>query len=125
MNVMREEFGSLDEKGVWILVPVPPAHKAIRNKWVYDIKHDAKGKFMRRKAQLVAKKFSQKAWVDYFEVFAPVCRYSTARLIISVSKYYGWNRVQLDVQNQFLNAPLDEETYVEQQPEEFIFRGKE
>lgn len=68
----------------------------------------------RYKERLVAKGFSKKEDVDYFDFFPPVCRYSTVRFLFSISVQYGWNRVQRDVKTAFLNASLDEEIYVTQ-----------
>ena len=123
-RAMSEEFEALNTKCVWSLVPLPAHRKPIKTRWVYDVKYGSDEKVMRRKARLVAKGFSQKVGVDYFEVFAPVCRYTTARFVIALSAYHRWIRVQLDVKTAFLNAALDEEIYVEQ-PQGFEVVGKE
>lgn len=124
ISAMEDEIKSLTEKEVWTLVTLPKERKAVRTKWVFDIKFDGENKPTRYKARLVAKGFSQKAGVDYFEIFSPVCRYSTARFVIALSLHYGWNRVQLDVKTAFLNARLDEEIYVTQ-PEGYVKDGQE
>lgn len=124
MRSMSEEFQALKDKKVWSLVPLPNNRKAIGTRWVYDVKYGADEKVMRRRARIVAKGFSQKAGVDYFDVFSPVCRYTTARFLIAISAFYGWKRIQLDVKTAFLNADLQEEIYVEQ-PQGFTVSGRE
>ena len=48
-------------------------------------KKNAKGDMERCKARLVAKGYSQRQGIDYDEVFAPVARLETIRLIISLA----------------------------------------
>ena len=56
--------------------------------------------------------------IDYDEVFAPVARMSTLRLLISLAAHHNWKLYQLDVKSAFLNGVLEEEVYIEQ-PEGF------
>jgi len=53
-------------------------------KWVYKAKKNVKGEIERYKARLVTKGYSQKAMIDYDEVFSPVARLETIRLIVSL-----------------------------------------
>ena len=48
-------------------------------------KKNAKGEVKRYKARLVAKGYSQRAGINYDEIFAPVARLETVRLIISLA----------------------------------------
>ena len=54
-------------------------------KWIYKIKKNERGVVEKYKAHLVAKGFSQQHGVDYDEVFAPVARLETIRLIIALA----------------------------------------
>lgn len=55
---MEVEYKQLVEMGTGVLVPCPPAnHKVIGGRWVLTgltTKHDADGKFAKRKARWVA-----------------------------------------------------------------------
>jgi hypothetical protein len=72
----------------------------------------------------VAKGFLQKQGIDYTEVFAPVARLETVRLVIAIANHLKWDFVQLDVKSAFLNGKLEEEVYVEQ-PQGSTVNGKE
>nr|GEY18901.1 ribonuclease H-like domain, reverse transcriptase, RNA-dependent DNA polymerase [Tanacetum cinerariifolium] len=91
-------------------------------KWVFKTKRDAKGKIIKYKARLVAKGYVQEPGIDFDEVFAPVARIETVRLILALAAYRGWQVHHLDVKSAFLHGDLKEEVYVIQ-PEGFIQQG--
>ena len=62
--------------------------------------------------------------MDYEEVFAPVARLDTVRMLLALAANYGWKVHQMDVKSAFLNGYLEEDVYV-QQPEGFIMPGEE
>ena len=55
-----------------------------------------------------------RAGIDYNEVFAPVARLETIRLIISLTAQNKWKIHQMDVKSAFLNGVLEEEIYIKQ-----------
>ena len=82
---MDEEIKAIKKNDTWKLASLPKGHKAIGVKWVYKVKKNAKGVVERYKARLVAKGYIQRAGIDYEEVFAPLARLETVRLIISLA----------------------------------------
>ncbi|KAG8503572.1 hypothetical protein CXB51_001539 [Gossypium anomalum] len=76
------------------------------------------------KVRLVAKGFTQKQGIDYFDTYAPVARIVTIRLLISLTSLYNLVVHQMDVKTAFLNGELEEEMYMEQ-PEGFVVLGQE
>ena len=62
---------------------MPIGKKALHNKWVYKIKkkHDSSKRY---KARLVVKGFQQKKGIDYLEIFSPVVKISTIRLVLGM-----------------------------------------
>ncbi|CAO2836221.1 unnamed protein product [Amaranthus hypochondriacus] len=123
-SAMKEEIRSIEKNDTWELATLPKGHKAIGVKWVYKIKRGADGSIDRYKARLVAKGYKQKYGIDYDEVFAPVARLDTVRMMISLAAHHKWKIYQLDVKSAFLNGILEEEVYVEQ-PEGFVIKGED
>ena len=79
---------------------------------------------MKDKARLVAKGYVQKQGIDFEEVFAPVARLDTVRLLLAMAANWGWQVHHLDVKTAFLDGELVEDVYVSQ-PEGFVIKGKE
>ena len=115
---MKEEFDSLLSNNTWSLVDLPNNKKPINCKWVFKKKHDANGDFIRHKARLVVKGFSQQYGIDYSETFAPVVRYTSIRFLLAIAAKYNLEIRQMDAVTAFLNGDLKEEIYM-CQPEQF------
>lgn len=121
---MEREMESIQENETWELTKLPPGQKVIGLKWVYKLKKDANGRVVKHKARLVAKGYSQEQGIDYDEVYAPVTRLETVRLLLALSAKNNWEVHHLDVKTAFLNGDLKEEVFVTQ-PEGFEKAGKE
>ena len=113
---MMEEMSSIEANHTWELVDLPAGHRPIGLKWVYKVKKDANGAVVKYKARLVAKGYVQKHGVDYDEVFAPVARLESVRLLLALAARAGWTVHHMDVKSAFLNGELEEEVYVAQPP---------
>jgi len=124
VEAMNNEIISIEKNGTWKLSKLPTGHKAIGLKWVFKLKRNADGEIVKHKARLVAKGYVQKHGVDYDEVFAPVARIDTVKLILALAANRGWKVHHLDVKTAFLNGDLEEEVYVVQ-PEGYAVKGKE
>ncbi|WVZ91493.1 hypothetical protein U9M48_037657 [Paspalum notatum var. saurae] len=123
-NAMLEEMASIEQNKTWSLVDLPAGQKAIGLKWVFKLKRDEHGNISKFKAQLVAKGYVQRQGVDYEEVFAPVARMESVRILLAVAAHRGWAVHHMDVKSAFLNGELAEEVYV-MQPPGFIAAGHE
>lgn len=121
---MEAEMNSIEENNTWELVELPEGSKVIGVKWVFKTKLNEKGAVDKHKARLVAKGFHQTHGVDFYEVFAPVARWDTIRLLLSVAAKRGWCVYQLDVKSAFLHGELKEDVYVEQ-PKGFEVENEE
>jgi transposase InsO family protein len=124
LEAMKEEIRSIEKNLTWELVELPKGKKAIGVKWVYKVKFNPKGEVVKYKARLVARGFLQRHGVDYEEVFAPVARLETVRVVVAHASMQRWKIHQLDVKSAFLNGELEEEVYVEQ-PAGFVKQGSE
>ncbi|KAG7533591.1 Reverse transcriptase RNA-dependent DNA polymerase [Arabidopsis thaliana x Arabidopsis arenosa] len=120
----NEEISSITKNRTWDLVELPVGAKPIGLKWVFKIKKNADGSINKHKARLVAKGYVQRHGIDFDEVFAPVARIETIRLIIAIAASNGWEVHHLDVKTAFLHGELKEEVYV-CQPEGYIAKGAE
>lgn len=111
---MDSEMEAIEKNDTWFLTYLPAGAKRISVKWVYKTKLDENGKVDKYKARLVAKGYTHQHGVDYTEVFAPVARMDTVRLIIALAAQKGWTIYQLDVKSAFLHGELTEDVFVDQ-----------
>ena len=114
-----EELNALKRRDVYELVDRPKHKRVVKNRWVFDEKSDG-----RKKARLVARGFSQIEGVDYDQIFSPVVRFETVRLMLALAALEDMHLSGLDVRNAYLYGDLEEEIYMEQ-PEGFTEPGKE
>jgi len=68
----------------------------------------------RKKACLVVKGFSQHAGTDYINIYSPVVRFETIRLMLGLAALKKWHITGLNVRNTYLYGELDKEIYMEQ-----------
>src|SRR5690606_8200422 len=122
-KAVKSELASLEENDVYDIVDAPVDRKIVPSKWVFKIKHNADGTIDRYKARLVAKGFAQQPGVDFDEVFSPVVRYDSLRLLLGLAAVNGWKPRQLDIKTAFLYGKLKEEVYM-QLPEGSRVAGK-
>ncbi|KAL9273856.1 Retrovirus-related Pol polyprotein from transposon TNT 1-94-like protein, partial [Drosera capensis] len=121
---MQDEMKSLQENGTYELVELPKGRKALKNKWVFKLKRDGNGEFMKHKARLVVKGFRQKQGIDFEEIFSPVVKMTSIRTVLGLVAGLDLELEQLDVKTAFLHGDLEEEIYMVQ-PEGFEVKGKE
>lgn len=88
------------------------------------MKRNEVGDIVKHKAWLVAKGYVQRHRVDYREVFAPMARMESVRLLLALAGQEGWLVHHMDVKMVFLNGSLEETVYVTQPPG-FAEPGKE
>lgn len=84
---MSEEIQSLHEMQTWILVKKPENEKPLTCRWVLCKKDNG-----RYKARLVIRSFEQKKRINYYNVFSPVARHISIRLIHSIAAPFAQHR---------------------------------
>ncbi|CAL9029558.1 unnamed protein product [Prunus brigantina] len=115
-QAMDQEIQAIEKNNTWELMKLPPGGKTIGVKWVFKMKLNEKGEVDKYKARLVAKGYCQQYGIDYAEVFAPVARLDTIRIVISLAAQKNWVIYQLDVKSAFLHGEINEEVFVDQPP---------
>lgn len=108
LKAMKDEMESMIANETWTLAVRPNNRNIVGNKWVYSIKENLNGE-TRFKARLVARGFTQQEGIDYDEIYSPVARMDTVRLLLALAAKFTWNIRQFDVSTAFLNAPIDRE----------------
>lgn len=115
IQAMDEEVDSLHINQTWDLVKLPKGKKAIQNKWVYRVKVEHGG-LTTYKARFVVKGFQQKTGIDFTDIFSPMVKLPTIRVVLSIVAAKDLHLEQLDVKTTFLQGDLEEDLYM-QQPE--------
>jgi hypothetical protein len=118
-QAMIDEYNSLRSNGTFSLVPCLRGRKPIATRWLYKVKHRADGSIERYKARWVAKGFTQRHGIDYFNTFAPVCRTEGLRMLIALAVAEDFEIHAIDIDTAFLHARLEDDTLVTQ-PEGFV-----
>jgi hypothetical protein len=115
-KAMDDEINSIEKNDTWDLCDLPKGHKTIGVKWVFKTKLNKNGEVDKYKARLVAKGYKQQCGVDYTEVFSPVARHDSIRLVIALAAQNSWPIFQLDVKSAFLHGYLEEQVFIDQPP---------
>ncbi|UYV75644.1 hypothetical protein LAZ67_13000836 [Cordylochernes scorpioides] len=82
-NDAKLELDSLRKHKVWTLQPLPKGSKVIKSKWIYTIKKDATTQDRKYKARLVATGYQQSYGKGYEEIFSPVIKNDSLRVILA------------------------------------------
>ena len=80
------------------------------------------GSINKFKARLVAKGFKQKVDLDFFDMFSPITRITSIRLLIAIAAIFDLKIHQMNVKTAFLDGDLEDEIYMDQ-PEGFVESG--
>ena len=70
--------------------------------WVFTVKYKANETIDRFKAKLVAKGYTQTYGIDYMETFAPLAKFNTIRILISLAMNLDRSLHQFNVKNACL-----------------------
>ena len=113
-KAMQEEIKSLHENHTFDLVKLPQGKRALKNKWVFKLKSGKNNSQLRYKARLVVKGFNQKKGIDFEEIFSPMVKMSSIRVVLGLTTNLNLEIDQLDVKTTFLHDDLEEEIYMVQ-----------
>jgi hypothetical protein len=121
---MHKEMQAIEDNQTLEVATLTSRHRAIGLKWVFKVKRDEVGKVMHHKARQVVKGYVQRVGIDFDEVFAPIARLESVRMLVELAAHERWQVRHMDVKSAFLNDVIKEEVYVQQAPG-FIITGQE
>ncbi|KAH9678733.1 hypothetical protein KPL71_025836 [Citrus sinensis] len=129
MNMTLIEKGKIESravKGYFIRYPEGIKGKTLVGcKWIFKLNEGVSGgEPVRYEAKLVAKGFIQKEEIDFNEVFSPVVKHSSIRVLLAITTFFELELNQMDVKTAFLHGNLKKEILMAQ-PEGFIEEGTE
>jgi len=82
---MDEEMKALDSRKTWELVSAPIDAVVVSCRLVFTLKYRSDGFVDRYKARLVTKGYSQTYGIDCFEIFSPVTKMNSIKILFSIA----------------------------------------
>ncbi|KAH9695613.1 hypothetical protein KPL71_022838 [Citrus sinensis] len=120
LSAVEDEMISLKKNNTWVLVQRPAEKRLVGCKWIFKLKDGvSRDESVSYKARLVAKGFTQNEGIDFNEVFSPVVKHSSIRVILAITAFFDLELDQMDVKTAFLHGNLKEEILMAQ-PEGFV-----
>lgn len=111
-QAISEELKNLQDNNTWTVVDRPPDVSAVDTKWVFKTKKAADGKTNIYKARLVARGFQQLEDFDFSQIYAPVAKLTTLRVLTAIANQYSFHIHQMDVTGAFLYGDIEEVVYL-------------
>ena len=106
-KAMEEEMESFRKNETWDLVTLHDGNNPIHSKWVFkrytNVARQA-GKF---KAKLVAKGYSQVEGVEFGEMFFPIAKLASIRVVLSLAVGFDLEIEKMDIKTTFLHGDLE------------------
>jgi hypothetical protein len=115
-SAAEAEVLGLVDMDTWEVVRPKDGIKPIDSKWVFKVKYTPEGEIEKYKGRLVVRGDSQRAGLDYGEVFSPVAHNTICRMLLSMATACDFEINLVDVCQAFLNAELTEDIYMRQAP---------
>ncbi|GAA0149302.1 transmembrane signal receptor [Lithospermum erythrorhizon] len=116
VEAMQKELKALNDTTTWKLVTLPNGKRPIGYKWFFKVKRNPDRTVERYKARLVAKGYTQVEGEDYTEIFSPVAKVVTVKILFALAATHGWKVHHMNVNYEFLHGTLDEVIYMQPPP---------
>ncbi|CAI7805669.1 unnamed protein product, partial [Closterium sp. NIES-54] len=115
LTAMDIEMASWKSTGTYVDEVPPPGANIINGMWIFRVKRSP-GSPPVFKARYVARDFSQRQGVDFFQTFSPTPKMTTLRVLqhVAAQRYYELH--SLDFSTAFLQGSLHEEIWLRHPP---------
>ncbi|CAI7890072.1 unnamed protein product [Closterium sp. NIES-54] len=110
-SAMDAEMASWKSTGTYVDEVPPPGANIINGMWIFRVKRPP-GSPPVFKARYVARGFSQRQGVDYFQTFSPNPKMTTLWVLLHVAAQRGYELHSLDFSTAFLQGSLHEEIWL-------------
>ncbi|CAI7808351.1 unnamed protein product [Closterium sp. NIES-53] len=108
---MDAEMASWKSTGTYVDEVPPPGANIVSGMWIFRVKRPP-GSLPVFKARYVARGFSQRQGVDYFQTFSPTPKMTTLRVLLHVAAHRDYELHSLDFSTAFLQGSLHEEIWL-------------
>ncbi|CAI7805351.1 unnamed protein product [Closterium sp. NIES-53] len=102
-------------EGTYVDEVPPPGANIVSGMWIFRVKRPP-GSPPAFKARYVARGFSQRQGVDYFQTFSPTPKMTTLRVLLHVAAQWDYVLHSLDFSTAFLQGSLHEEIWLRRPP---------
>ncbi|CAI6011719.1 unnamed protein product [Closterium sp. NIES-65] len=108
---MDAEMASWKSTGTYVDADPPPGANIVSGMWIFRVKRPP-GSPPVFKARYVARGFSQRQGVDYFQTFSSTPKMTTLRVLLHVAAHRDYELHSLDFSTAFLQGSLHEEIWL-------------
>ncbi|CAI7872463.1 unnamed protein product [Closterium sp. NIES-53] len=114
-SAMDAEMASWKSTCTYVDEVPPPGANIVSGMWIFRVKQPP-GTPPVFKARYVARGFSQRQGVDYFQTFSPTPKMTTLRVLLHVAAQRDYELHSLDFSTAFLQGSLHEEIWLRRPP---------
>ncbi|CAI7899657.1 unnamed protein product [Closterium sp. NIES-54] len=114
-TAMDAEMASWKSTGTYVDAVPPSGANIFDGMWIFRVKRPP-GSPHAFKARYVARGFSQRQGVDYFQIFSPNSKMTTLRVLLHVAAQRDYELHSLDFSTAFLQGSLHEEIWLRRPP---------
>ncbi|CAI7907518.1 unnamed protein product, partial [Closterium sp. NIES-54] len=114
-TAMDAEMASWKSTGTYVDEVPPPGANIVSGMWIFRGKRPP-GSPPVFKARYVARGFSQREGVDFFQTFSPTPKMTTLRVLLHVAAQRDYELHSLDFSTAFLQGSLHEEIWLRRPP---------
>ncbi|CAI5480710.1 unnamed protein product [Closterium sp. Yama58-4] len=114
-TAMDAEMASWKSTRTYVDEVPPPGANIVSGMWIFRVKRPP-GSPPVFKARYVARGFSQREGVDFFQTFSPIPKMTTLRVLLHIAAHRDYELHSLDFSTAFLQGSLHEEIWLRRPP---------